>query len=456
MEYDIVFLGGGPAGYEGAIGAAKKGLKTAVIEKSDLGGTCLHWGCIPTKTLLHAVKFIKQIKDASKWGIQTGEMEVDIEKILGMKKRVVTKLTRGIEYLFKENKIEMFRGTGRIISPERIVVNGETEITGRKIVIATGSRPAELSFLKYDQRLIIHSDTALELNEIPARLLVVGAGAIGLEMGIIYHYLGTEVTVVEILDHILPGTDTELSAILLKEIRKQGITVRTSTAVESARIQEKEITIQFKNEQKVWQEQFQKVLVSVGRIPVTDDIFDRSLDIKTDSKGFIIVNDNLQTGVETIFACGDVIGPPLLAHKAAHQAMAIVDFIVEKKKVNPLTVPAAVFTFPEIASVGLTEDEASKRGLKIKTARFPYSAGSRSNAIDDKQGLVKIITDPGNTIIGAHILGSEAAELMPLLTRAVSLQMTANDFKDLIFIHPTLSENIWEAMGSVGGFSIHI
>lgn len=456
MDYDIIFLGGGPAGYEGAIGAAKKGLKTAVIEKSDLGGTCLHWGCIPTKTLLHAVKFIKQIKDASKWGIQTGEMEVDIGKILGMKKRVITKLTRGIEHLFKENEIDIIRGTGKIISPERIVVNNDMEITGRNIVIATGSKPAELPFLKYDHQRIIHSDTALELNEIPARLLVVGAGAIGLEIGIIYRYLGAEVTVVEILDHILPGSDTELSAILLKEIKKQGITVHTSTVVESARAQEKDISIQFNTDQKVWQEQFQKVLVSVGRTPLTDDIFDRSLNIKTDSKGNILVNNNHQTGVETIFACGDVIGPPLLAHKAAHQAIAIVDFIADKKEINPLTIPAAVFTFPEIASVGLTEDEAKKRGLKIKTARFPYSAGSRSNTIDDKQGLVKIITDQGNTIIGAHIVGSEAAELMPLLTRAVSLQMGANDFKDLIFIHPTLSENIWEAMGVAGGFSIHI
>ena len=456
MDYDIVFLGGGPAGYEGAIAAAKKGLKIAVIEANELGGTCLHWGCIPTKTLLQAVKYIKQIKDASKWGIRAGEIEIDTGKILAMKKRVVTKLTRGIEHLFKENKIEMIRGKGKVISPEKIEVNGDMEIKGRQIVIATGSKPAELPFLKFDHRLVINSDTALELNKIPDRLLVVGGGAIGLEMGIIYRYLGSEVTVVEILDHILPGVDTELSAILFRELKKQGIAIHTSTVVESAQTQERSATIQFKNDQKVWEEQFQNVLVSVGRKPATDDIFDRSLNIKTDSRGYILVNDNLQTGVETIFACGDVIGPPLLAHKAAHQAMAIVDFIAENTEPNPLTIPSAVFTFPEIASVGLTEDEAKKRGLKIKTARFPYSAGSRSNAIDDKHGLVKIVTDHGNTIIGAHIIGSDAAELMPLLTRAVSLQMKADDFKDLVFIHPTLSENIWEALGVAGGFSVHI
>jgi len=456
MVYDIVFLGGGPAGYEGAIAAAKKGLKTAVIEKQELGGVCLHRGCIPTKTLLHSVKFIKQIRDASKWGIHTGEIEIETRKMLDMKNRVVSKLTRGIDHLFKQNQVELIKGIGKIIAPDKMVINEELEINSRNIVIATGSKPAGLPFLKFDNQMIIHSDTALELNDIPAKLLVIGAGAIGLEMGIIYGYLGAEVTVVEILDYILPGTDTELSGILLKELKKQGIAIHTSTGVEAIRVQKDGIHFSFKQDQKVWEDQFQKVLVSVGRTPVTDQIFAGSLDIKKDPKGYISVNKNLQTDVETIFACGDVVGPPLLAHKASHQAMAIVDFITEKKKMNHLTVPSAVFTFPEIASVGLTENEANQRGIKIKIARFPYSAGSRSNAIDDKQGLVKVVTDLGNTIIGAHIVGSEAAELMPLLTHAVSHQMKAGDFKELVFIHPTLGENIWEALGSVGNFSIHI
>jgi dihydrolipoamide dehydrogenase len=456
--YDIIFLGGGPAGYEGAISAGKKGLKTAVIEQDKLGGTCLQRGCIPTKALLHTVKLIKQLKSASRSGIKVEGYSIDLDTVRKQKNRVIAKPTKGIELLFKQNNVDLIVGNGKIISPDTVLVNEEQEVKGKNIVIATGSKPAGLPFLKVDGTYIIDSDTALELEDIPKNLLVIGAGAIGVEMGVIYNYLGADVTIVEILEHIIPGGDVELSEILKKELKKQKIKIHTATKVTDPviNINEKNIGFSFRQDGKEWQESFSRALLSVGRVPNSRDIFSEFLDIETDKRGFIVVDTNLQTKVPTIFACGDVIGPPLLAHKASHQAIAVVDFIADGKEVIHFPIPGAVFTFPEFASIGLTEEEAKEKGIEIKIGRFPYSAGSRSNAIDEKAGLVKIIADKENILIGAHIVGAEAGELMPLLNFAVSKKMKADEFKEIVMIHPTLSENTWEAVGEIAGFSIHI
>lgn len=456
--YDIIFLGAGPAGYEGAITAGKKGLKTAVVEQDNLGGTCLQRGCIPTKTLLHTVKLLKQLKSASRSGIKIEDYRIDIDAIIKQKNRVISKLTRGIDLLFKQNGVELIVGRGKIISRDTVLVNDEREIKGKHIVIATGSKPAELPFLKVDGNYIINSDTALELENIPENLLVIGAGAIGVEMGVIFNYLGSNVTIVEILEHIIPGSDVELSEILKNELKKQKIQIHTAAKVSNPIInnEENSISFSFQQGEKEWQQTFSRALLAVGRAANSSGIFDESLDIEKDKRGFVMVNPNLQTNTDNIFACGDVIGPPLLAHKASHQAIAIVDFIVEGKNVAHHPVPGAVFTFPEFASIGLTEEEAKEKGIDIKIGRFPYSAGSRSNAIDEKIGLVKIIVDKANILLGAHILGAEAGELMPLLHLAISKKMKADEFKEIVMIHPTLSENTWEAVGEIAGFSIHI
>ena len=456
--YDIIFLGGGPAGYEGAIAAGKKGLKTAVVERDKLGGTCLHCGCIPTKALLHTAKLVKQLKAASRAGIKVDNYSLDMDTIKKQKERIVSKLTKGIDLLFQRNNVDKIAGTGKIISPDTLLINETREVKGKHIVITTGSKPAELSFLKFDGRYIINSDTALKLEDIPENLLVIGAGAIGVEMGVIYNYLGSRVTIVEILDHIIPGSDVELSEILKKELKKQKIQIHTATKVTDPVINNNENNIGFTFHQgeKTWQETFSRALLSVGRTPNSTGIFSDSAAVEIDKKGFIVVNANLQTGIPNIFACGDVIGPPLLAHKASHQAIAIVDFIAEGKAVAHHPIPGAVFTFPELASTGLTEEEAVEKGIDIKIGRFPYSAGSRSNVIDEKTGLVKIIADSENVILGAHIIGAEAGELMPLLNLAVTKKMKADEFKEIVMIHPTLSENTWEAVGEIAGFSIHI
>ncbi len=462
MLYDIIFIGGGPAGYEGAVAAAKKGLKTAVIEKYKLGGTCLQWGCIPTKTLLHTVKLIKAVDSAARTGIKVENLSIDLDAVKKQKDRVVSKLTKGIELLFKQNNIDLITGTGKVTAADTVTVTtGDQEtqlVKGKNIVISAGSKPAELPFLKVDGKYIINSDNALALEGIPQEMLVIGAGAIGVEIGLIYQYLGSKVTIVEILNHIIPGSDVELSEMLKKELAKQKIKIYTATKVSNPEIDEAagKISFHFQQGEKEWDASFSQALLSVGRLPASANVIDTSLGIEVNKRGFIAVDENLQTSLSGVFACGDIIGPPLLAHKASHQAIAIVNFIKDNNPVEHLPIPAAVFTFPEFASVGLTEEEAKAQGLEIKIGRFPYSAGSRSNAVNEKTGLVKIIADSDGTLLGAHILGAEAGELMPLLSFAVSKKMNAAEFKDMVMIHPTLSENTWEALGEIGGFSIHI
>ncbi len=456
--YDVIFLGGGPAGYEGAIHAGKRGLKVAVIEKELPGGTCLQRGCIPTKSLLNSVKIIKGLKNAGKLGIKIEGFEIDLKAMLKQKERVVSKLTRGILHLFKTYNVDLIEGEGKIVSSGSVKVDDGKVYGAKNIIVATGSSPAELPFLRFDDKFIVSSDKALLIEDIPEKLLVIGAGAIGVEMAVIYGYLGSDVTIVEIMEGIIPGSDRELSDILTVELKKNKIKVLTSTSVSNPLVSNEEgkIRFTFNNGEKGWEEEFSKALLAVGRSPNSHGIFSEKLDIELDKKGFIVTDENLSTCVPGIYACGDVIGHPLLAHKASHQAVAIIDHIVDGEKIENMTIPGAVFTFPELASVGITEDEAVKSAINFKVGRFPYSAGSRSNAVEEKTGLVKVIVNENGELIGAHILGAEAGEMLPLLTYAVSKKIKAEEFKELVFIHPTLSENVWEALGEAGGFSIHI
>lgn len=455
MDFDLLFIGAGPAGYEGAIAAVKKGLKAAVVEMDLPGGTCLQRGCIPTKVILHSVKAVKQINDFAKIGVHVEKFQISLDEIKRRKVRIVSKQTRGIELLFKQNNVQLIKGKAQIVSTNKILLDGQKEMSANHIVIATGSKAAELPFLKWDGQKIINSDNLLELESVPETMLVIGAGAVGLEWALIYNYLGCKVTVVEIMDTIIPGTDKEIAEILKIELVKQNITIHTSAAISNPRLGEK-VQLTFKKGDKVWDEEFAKVLLAVGRTPNSEGIFTSDIPIVLDSKGFIQVSSDLQTAVPEIFACGDVIGPPLLAHKASHQAMGIVDFLVNGTAVPHHPLPAVIFTFPEVATVGITQEQAAKSGLQVKIGRFPYAASSRANAIDEKTGLVKIIADQENTILGAHIVGAEAGELLPLMTYAVTRKLKCDEFKDLVFAHPTLGENLWEAMGEIAGFSIHI
>lgn len=455
MDHDILFIGAGPAGYEGAIAAAKRGLKAAVVEMDLPGGTCLQRGCIPTKAILHSVKAIKQVNDFARIGVHVEKFGFSLEEIERRKTRIISKQTRGIEILFKQHGIQLIKGRGRVTGPNTVMIDGQREATARHIVVAPGSQPAELPFLKWDGRQVVSSDELLKLEAVPETMLVVGAGAVGLEWALIYSYLGCKVTVVEIMETIVPGSDREIAAILKNELIKQNITIYTATAIGNPRRGDK-VGLDFKKGDKEWREEFQQVLLAVGRLPNTAGLFAEELGLALDAKGFIPVSANLETAIPGIFACGDAVGPPLLAHKASHQAMAIVDFIAGHGPVAHPPQPAAIFTFPEMATVGLSEEQALKDQRKFTIGRFPYAAGSRANAIDEKAGLVKVIAAEDHTILGAHIVGAEAGELLPLLTYAVTRRMKAEDFRELVFIHPTLGENVWEALGEIGGFSVHI
>jgi len=305
MDYDLAFIGGGPAGYEGAIVAAKRGLKTAVVEMDQLGGTCLQRGCIPTKAILHSVKAIKQIGDFAKIGVHVEKFQISVDEINRRKTRIVSKQTRGIELLFKKNNVQFIKGKAQIVAANTMRIDGQKEITAKHIVIATGSKPAELPFLKWDGQRVVSSDELLKLDSIPDSMLVVGAGAVGLEWALIYAYLGSKITVVEIMDVILPGTDKEITDILKNELIKQNITIYTSTAISNPRSGDK-IGLNFKKGDKEWQEDFNKVLLAVGRTPNSQGVLAENYPLQIDSKSFIVVSTNLQTSLPGIFACGDV------------------------------------------------------------------------------------------------------------------------------------------------------
>ncbi|MBN1197124.1 MAG: dihydrolipoyl dehydrogenase [Candidatus Aminicenantes bacterium] len=455
---DIAFLGGGPAGYEGAITAARQGLKALVVEKHKLGGTCLQWGCIPTKTLIHAARMVQSAAGGRRYGLQGGEgVSLDPEALGKQKDRVVSKLTRGIEFLLKETGVEWINNSGTVVAGDTIRLQDGREIKARHIVIATGSRMADLPHIKIDAQRVIGSRQALDVFPVPRRLLVIGAGAIGMENAFIYRWLGSEVTVVELMEQVVPGSDVEAAALLTAEMKKQKIRIHTSTRTGPVHVENDMVKAEFTSEDKQWEGDFDKVLLAVGRRPVTEDVFDHALPIQLDQQGFIQVDENLKTGLEGVYACGDVIGQPLLAHKASHQAMAIVNHILHGRPVHHHAVPAAVFTNPEMASVGMTEIRARERyGDRLKVGRFPYAAGSRANAVDEKAGLVKVLAAPDNTVLGGHIVGAEAAELILPLTLAVEKRMKADDLLDLTFVHPTLGENVWEALAAICGRAVHI
>ncbi len=456
MKYDLIVLGAGPGGYQGAIAAAKKGKKIAVLEKDKLGGTCLQRGCIPTKTIISSVKVIKTLREAQKFGVKIKDYEIDVGEISARSSRVVNKLTKGIEHLFKKNNIDLFLEEGRVISEKQVLLADGTKLEADHILLATGSSIAELPEIKIDHQLILGSDDLLQLKEIPESMLVVGAGAVGLEWALIYSFLGCKVTVVEILNQIVAGSDSEVARMMKNELQKNGLEVFTATTIKKLELKKDEVLATLQSDEKEWQQSFKRVLLAVGRVPNSSAIFADGFTLSKDKKGFLMVNQNLQTSSPSIFACGDLVGAPLLAHKASHQALEAVDFIFEKKPIQTHHYPAAIFTFPELATIGLTEDQARQEFGSILVSKFTYAASSRANASEEKSGLVKLIASKDHTLLGAHILGSEAAELLPLLTFAINEKLKAENFKNLIFIHPTLSENLWEALGMIGNFAIHL
>src|SRR5438067_1491209 len=463
-KFDLVIIGSGPGGYVAAIRAGQLGLKTAMVEKDkDLGGTCLNVGCIPSKALLTSSDhFIFAKKEAEKHGIVVGSVDVDLNKMQQRKEKVVKTLTGGVRALMKTNKVTTFEGLGAIAAPGKVSVkssDGKTqEIETKNIIIATGSVPVELPFSKFDGKTIVSSTEALCFEEVPKKFLVIGAGAIGLELGSVWNRLGSEVTMLEFLPRIALGFDLELSNLLRRALTAQGIKFHLETKVTGVKIEKgRAIASADKANEKLTFEA-DKVLVSVGRKPFSEGLGAEKLGVEFDERKRIKVDKHFRTNVEGIYAIGDVIAGPMLAHKAEDEGIACVEIIAGKSgHVNYDAIPGIIYTNPELAGVGITEDQAKEKAMNVRIGKFPFRANGRALANEDVEGVVKFIADAEtDKILGAHILQHAASELIAEPTSVIEFGGSSEDLGRTCHSHPTLSEAVKEAAMAVEKRALHI
>ena len=465
-KFDLTILGAGPGGYVAAIRAAQLGMKVAVIEKrATLGGTCLNIGCIPSKALLNSSEKFESINSSKlkNIGIDLGTPKLNISKMMDNKNRIVTDLTKGIEFLFKKNKITSFIGNGYISSPTEVTVSSKNDTTivkTGKILIATGSEAAPLNNISIDEKKIVSSTGALELTTVPKKFIVVGGGYIGLEMGTVWRRLGSEVTVIEYLDRILPGMDSEIAKKFKLILQKQGIKFELNTAIQDAKIINNHVQLFAINNSSQEKLSFEAdvVLIATGRIPNTNNIGLEDLGVKLSQKGQVLVNDKFQTNIPTIHAIGDVIPGPMLAHKAEEDGVAAVEIMNGVAgHVDYNLVPGIVYTSPEVATLGKTEDDLIDNNVQYKKGVFPFSANSRARAINHTDGLVKMLTDKNtDKVLGVHIIGHEAGNLVHEVATAMSFGGSAEDIARTCHGHPTLNEAVKEAALAAGTGAIHI
>ena len=450
-KFQAVVIGGGPGGYVCAIRLSQLGIKTACIEsRGTLGGTCLNIGCIPSKSLLNLSENYYKAKHFSSLGIEVGKVKLNLKKMMKNKDNAVTILTKGVEFLFKKNKVTYYKGTGSFKSNNLISItdnkNNKTIIEADKVIISTGSEPVSLPGIKIDEKSIISSTGALSLNAVPKKMVVVGGGYIGLEMGSVWSRLGSQVHVVEYLDHITPGMDKEISKELLKILKKQGINFHLETKVES-----------IKKEGKKNAFDCDVVLISVGRKPNTKNLNLNKIGIQLDKKDKIKVNKNFQTNVQNIYAIGDVIEGPMLAHKAEEEGIAVAELISGQScHVNYDVIPGVVYTFPEVASVGKTEEQLKDANQTYKIGKFPFMANSRAKTVNEPEGFVKILADDKtDRVLGVHMIGSHAGEMIAEMAIAMEFGASSEDIARTCHAHPTFSEAIKEAALSVDKRQIH-
>ena len=458
MKYDLVVIGGGPAGYVGAIRAAQLGKKVACVERERAGGTCLNWGCIPTKSLLRNAELYHLLQNrAGDFGFAFENLSYDWAKVISRSRAVADKLAGGVEFLFKKNKVDYLRGEATITSPGKVTYRTkegkEEAIETSNILIATGAVSRDLPGLPTDGNRVLNSHDAMIIKEQPKRLIVIGAGAIGIEFAYFFNAFGTEVTVLEMLPNALPVEDTEISLTLERALAKQGIKILTNTKVVKAEAGDQGVRISIEGK-KAETIECDCVLVAIGVAP----LLPKGVQVKLDKKGFIEVNERYETSVKGVYAAGDVIGPPWLAHVASWEAIQTVEGIFKGHKPKRVKVfPGCTYCQPQVASVGLTERAAKEQGLKFKIGKFPFSANGKALAVGEPEGYVKlIIGEPYGEILGAHIIGPEATELIAELGLAINLETTFEEIEETIHAHPTLSEAVHEATGAAFGMAIHI
>jgi dihydrolipoamide dehydrogenase len=462
-KFQAIVIGGGPGGYVCAIRLAQLGIKTACIEsRGSLGGTCLNVGCIPSKNLLNLSENFHKAKNYSKMGIEVSDVKLNLDKIMKNKDKVVTVLTKGVEFLFKKNKVTYYKGVGSFKSANTISIvdskNNETTIETENTIISTGSVPISLPGVKFDEKIIVSSTGALSLNSVPKKMLVVGGGYIGLEMGSVWSRLGAEVHVVEFLDHITPGMDREVSKEFMKILKKQGIIFHLQTKVDEIKKKAKGAIVSTSNKEgKKVDFDCDVVLISVGRTPNTKNLNLETIGVKLDEKKRIITDKGFKTNINSIYAIGDVIEGPMLAHKAEDEGIAVAENIAgQSGHVNYDIIPGVVYTTPEVASVGKTEEQLKEANIKYKIGKFLFIANSRAKSIDETDGFVKILADEAtDRVLGAHIIGAHAGELIGEIGVAMEFGASAEDIARTCHAHPTFSEAVKEAALSVDKRAIH-
>jgi dihydrolipoamide dehydrogenase len=464
-QYDLVVIGTGPGGYVCAIRAAQLGLKTAVVEKrATHGGTCLNVGCIPSKALLHASELYEEANHSfEKKGIKLGKPKLDLAAMMKFKDEGVEGNVKGVEFLLKKNKIDAVHGAGRLLAPGKVEVkaNGKAQnLDTKAVVIATGSDVAKLAGIEIDEKRIVSSTGALELDKVPERLLVIGAGVIGLELGSVWRRLGSQVTVVEFLDRILPGMDGEVCKQFQRILQKQGITFKLSSKVTGVDTSGKTLKARMEPAAGGTAETIEAdiVLVSIGRVPYTEGLGLQDLGVKTDNRGRVVVDQHFATNVQGIYAIGDVIAGPMLAHKAEDEGIAVAEIIAgQAGHVNYDAVPNVVYTFPEIALVGKTEEELKEAGVSYNVGKFPFTANGRAKINLTTDGFVKILADAkSDRVLGVHIVGADAGNMIAEAAIAMEFGASAEDIARTCHAHPTLTEAVKEAALAVDKRPIHM
>ena len=460
-KFDVTVIGGGPAGYVCAIRLSQLGLKTACVEsRGSLGGTCLNIGCIPSKSLLNMSESFHKAKNFSNIGIETGEIKLNLEKMMSNKESSVATLTKGVEFLFKKNKVTYIKGVGSFNEKNEILVKNdksEIKIKTDKTIISTGSEPLSLPGIDFDEKKILSSTGALNISKLPKKMVVVGGGYIGLEMGSVWSRLGTEVHVVEYLDHITPGLDKEISNEFMKILKKQNIKFELNTKVEKISKNDQGVIIETSNKDAKNKIEADVVLISVGRKPYTDKLNLKKIGVNLDKKGKITVNKNFETNVKNVYAIGDVIDGPMLAHKAEEEGIAVAELIAgQSGHVNYDIIPGVIYTSPEVAYVGKNEEELKEKKVNYKVGKFPFMANSRAKAINEPEGFVKILAESTtDRVLGVHIIGPHAGEMIAEMSVAMEFGASSEDIARTCHAHPTFSEAIKEAALSVDKRQIH-
>ncbi len=459
-DYDVVIIGAGPGGYVAAIRASQLGLKAAVIEKDKPGGVCLNIGCIPSKALIHQAELFRSIEELKALGVKVDTSEFDYEKVWQKSRKAADVLSRGVNYLLKKNNVELIAGTAVLKGPHEVSVDGSRTVSGKNIIIATGSRPRQIPGFTFDEKRVLSSDGALMLKKLPESIIILGGGFIGVEFAHIMNAFGVDVHIVELLERLLPLEDAEASEVLTRSFKKRGIKVSTSTKAEALEKEKGGVKVQIEAPEGGKSElEAEMTLVVVGRAPNSENIGLENVGI-TPGKGFIPVGDYYQTTVPSIYAIGDVVDTPQLAHVATKEGEIAVEHMAGKNpppKVDLNCIPSAVYCEPQVASFGYKEHHVREKGIPYKKAVFPYRGAGKSVAVEKPDGFVKVLYDPETSeIIGAHIVGLDATELIHEILLAKSAELLPGDIAEMIHAHPTLSEAVMEAMRAAEGWAIHV